>query len=189
MDQDKFMRAIHHMRNRALADGRWDDFDVLDEVPELVHEINEGDANVKRLEADLVAARKLIDSLEDTSKAGSDEMAKMVATAKKTVHHVLNAICDEPSKYWLMGPGTESYRLLTETVATLFGRDLDAVCKEYVPEEKRLNRFHMEREQNEEILDFCRNREITPELLQDMYETHKIYSARIAKSMARAGLT
>lgn len=44
--------------------------------------------------------------------------------ATQTIRHVLRQISVRPDVYHLMGPGTESFDLLTESYATLTGEPL-----------------------------------------------------------------
>ncbi len=52
--------------------------------------------------------------------------------AKKAMAHILQQVRDNP-KFWdVMGLGTQSYALLTEAAATMFGEPVETVRKKFV---------------------------------------------------------
>lgn len=74
-----------------------------------------------------------------------------VELAKIAIGWTLNAICDDPRKYWLLGNGTESYARLTAAHAALHGMDVDVVRKSFVPNTKAYGRFLVERNEAERM--------------------------------------
>lgn len=87
--------------------------------------------------------------------------AEQLTLAKDAVHHVLNAIADDPRKYWLMGNGTESYAKLTAAAAALWDRPLANVRENFQPLKEPYDRWCAEREAHERLLTYCRENGIT----------------------------
>lgn len=52
--------------------------------------------------------------------------------ARKAILHVLNQIHHNPDIGWYLGIGTQSFALLTEAAATLFGEPLQQVRERFV---------------------------------------------------------
>lgn len=59
--------------------------------------------------------------------------------ATQAIQHVLRQIATRPDVYCLMGPGSESFDLLTESYATLTGESLVDLRKSFTnqPQRKR----------------------------------------------------
>lgn len=95
--------------------------------------------------------------------------SEKLALARKTIRHVLGAICEDPRKFWLLGNGTESYALLTECHAFLSGQSRGDVRHNFKPEEKGYRRFCLEQERRERLLRICEERGITADLLEENY--------------------
>jgi hypothetical protein len=53
--------------------------------------------------------------------------------AQKAIGHVLRQIRERSEIGWYLGHGTESFALLTEAAATLFGTDVEQVRKDFAP--------------------------------------------------------
>lgn len=81
--------------------------------------------------------------------------------AKAAISHVLNALADDPRKYWLMGNGTESYAKLTTAAAVLWKTPVEKIRKDFQPEKAKHERYCEEVEANERLLRYCRDRNIT----------------------------
>jgi len=76
--------------------------------------------------------------------------------AKEATRHLLNAICDDPRKYWLMGVGTESWVKLTAAHAALWELDVAEVRKNFQPDKKHYQQYCEEREAHQKLLTHCR---------------------------------
>lgn len=57
--------------------------------------------------------------------------------AKRAIRHVLEVIHTHPEIGWYMGLGTQSFGLLTEAAATLFGEPVEQVRTHFRPQEPR----------------------------------------------------
>jgi hypothetical protein len=53
------------------------------------------------------------------------------AQAKRAISHTLNTICESKERWELMGLGTQSFSLLTEAAATLWGQSVEEVRKNF----------------------------------------------------------
>ena len=71
--------------------------------------------------------------------------------AKEAIAHVLNAICDDPQKFYLMGHGTGSYTKLTAAHAVLQGMTEKQVREDFVPDQERYDSYCARREEEEQI--------------------------------------
>jgi hypothetical protein len=96
---------------------------------------------------------------EDAAPAVEDT-ANELKLAKAAIAHVLNAIADDPRKYWLMGNGTESYAKLTEAAAAIWKLPVEKVCADFQPKEKAYKLYCAEREENERLLRHCQENKI-----------------------------
>jgi hypothetical protein len=83
-----------------------------------------------------------------------------LAKAKGAIAHALNAICDDPKKYWLLGSGTETWERLTEAHALLWAINVEQVRKEFQPDPGRYKHYEEERERDRRLLDYCRDNHI-----------------------------
>lgn len=81
--------------------------------------------------------------------------------AKAAISHVLNAIADDPRKYWLMGNGTGSYAKLTEAAAVLWKTPVEKIRADFRPNKVEYTRYCDELEANEKLLRYCRDRKIS----------------------------
>ncbi len=72
--------------------------------------------------------------------------------ARAAVTHVLNAICDDPEKFWLLGTGTESYKKLTAAHASFYGHDVDDIRRDWVPDEDKYDTYLKKRERIERLI-------------------------------------
>lgn len=84
-----------------------------------------------------------------------------IKAAKDAIHHVLNAIADDPRKFWLMGDMTGSYEKLTAAAALLWNHPVDQIKKDSRPNEAAWKRYCEEQEENARLLRHCRDRGIT----------------------------
>lgn len=75
--------------------------------------------------SDKLMSSKQMDGLDATSQA------------KKAISHTLNTICESKERWELMGLGTQSFSLLTEAAATLFGKSIEEVRKNFCDYERR----------------------------------------------------
>ena len=57
--------------------------------------------------------------------------------AKKALKFVLDRIQFHPEIGWYMGPGTQTFSLVTEAAATLFERPVEEVRKAFTPRRPR----------------------------------------------------
>jgi len=55
--------------------------------------------------------------------------------AKRAIRHALETIRDNPKVAWHLGIGTQTFALLTEAAATLYGEDVEKVRKAFLPPE------------------------------------------------------
>lgn len=79
-----------------------------------------------------------------------------LALAKDAVAHVLNAIADDPRKYYLLGPATGSFDKLTKAAAALFDEPLDEVRRNFRCERERYERYLNERLEDERLIEIGR---------------------------------
>jgi hypothetical protein len=80
---------------------------------------------------------------------------------REAIFHVLNAICSDPKKYYLMGQGTESWEKLTRAAACLLDKPLEDVRPRYRPGLIEYERYLVHMEKQDELLEYCRRRGIT----------------------------
>jgi hypothetical protein len=57
--------------------------------------------------------------------------------AKRAIAHVLGQIRDNPHVGWYLGYGTQSFTLLTEAAATLWGKPLEEVRRAFLPRDPK----------------------------------------------------
>lgn len=90
----------------------------------------------------------------------TDEQLK---SAKDAIAHTLNAICDDPQKFYLMGGRfSGSFSKLAEAHAALNGLDIEEVYNKFKPRDvMAYDRYCDEREDNERLLNHCRENGIT----------------------------
>ena len=81
--------------------------------------------------------------------------------AKSAVHHVLNAIADDPRKFWLMGNGTGSWEKLTIAAAAIWNRPVEEIRKEYQPREDQYRNYCALKENEERLVTYCRDNDVT----------------------------
>lgn len=89
------------------------------------------------------------------------DTATMLAACQQAINHVLNAIAEDPRKFWLMGDMTGSYEKLTFAASLLWERDQDVIKGEFRPEEKKWERYCAEKDQQDRLLTHCRDHDIT----------------------------
>jgi hypothetical protein len=87
--------------------------------------------------------------------------------AKSAIHHVLNAICDDPRKFWLMGHGTGSYEKLTAAAAAIWDKPVEKVREDYQPNKEQYRVYCDRIKEEERLLDHCRDNGITVERDED----------------------
>ena len=71
--------------------------------------------------------------------------------AKEAIAHVLNAICDDPQKFYLLGWGTGSYEKLTAAQALLHGLDVKKIREDFGPDKERYDNYCARREEEEQL--------------------------------------
>lgn len=89
------------------------------------------------------------------------EAGKTMHIAKEAIAHVLNALRDDPRKYWLMGEGTGSYAKLIDAAAALWGEPVDKLREHFSPTEPKWSRFLEQRERDEKLIEYCQEQGIT----------------------------
>jgi hypothetical protein len=94
------------------------------------------------------------------SGSASDEQFKL---AKAAIHHVLNAIADDPRKYWLMGNGTGSWEKLTTAAAAIWNKPVEKIRSDFQPRKAEYERYCAELEASEKLLRHCRENGIMAE--------------------------
>lgn len=88
--------------------------------------------------------------------------SELITKAKDTVRHVLNAICLDEAKHYLMGGRFNgSFAKLAETHAVLNGLEVEKVFEQFQPNAERYEKYLEEREANERLLTHCRENGIT----------------------------
>lgn len=61
--------------------------------------------------------------------------------AMAATRHALNAICDDPRKFYLVGNGSGTWETLTAAHAALFGVNVEEVRKNFVPDRDKYERY------------------------------------------------
>jgi hypothetical protein len=84
----------------------------------------------------------------------TEETEKKLKLVKGAIHHVLNAIVDDPR-------GTESWAQRTAAAAALWNMPVEKVRADFQPQKKTYARYCEERERNEKLLTYCREHGIT----------------------------
>lgn len=84
-----------------------------------------------------------------------------LALLKVAVRHVLQAISDDPAKYWLLGEGTGSWEKLTRAAAAAFGEPLDKVQQTFRPPERARRAYLEQKRRDELLLQYCRENGIS----------------------------
>ncbi len=82
--------------------------------------------------------------------------------AKAAVCHVLNAIAEDPRKFWLMGDFTGSYDKLTAAAAAIWEMPVEEVRQSYRPADHEWRGYLEEKEAVERLVEYCRDNGITP---------------------------
>lgn len=98
--------------------------------------------------------------MSDTTKTetpAATETENQLALAKSAIHHVLNALCDDPAKYWLMGNGTGSWEKLTTAAAAIYGRTKEEIAARFTPEKHRFDAYCQQHEADLELLRYCQD--------------------------------
>lgn len=81
--------------------------------------------------------------------------------SQNTILHVLHAICEDPAKYYLMGGRySGSFSRLIETYAALTGGNVEKLYAAFKPHEERYNAYLQQREEEQGLLDHCRDKGI-----------------------------
>jgi len=80
--------------------------------------------------------------------------------AKDAIRHVLNAIANDPRKFWLMGDMTGSYEKLTAAAAALWGCTQDEVKADFRPKRQEWDRYCAQKDEDDRLLMYCRERGI-----------------------------
>ena len=93
--------------------------------------------------------------------------AEKIKLAKAATHHALNAICDDPRKFWLIGGPTGTWEKLTEAHAALFEIDVENVRAEFLARKEQYEAYCDEKEENDELLEYCRDHGITLAFLRE----------------------
>lgn len=83
--------------------------------------------------------------------------------AKAAISHVLNAIADDPRKFWLMGDMTGSQEKLTAAAAALWNEPQEKIKANFRPRKDKWEHYLEEREADEKLLQYCRERGIKAE--------------------------
>jgi hypothetical protein len=89
-----------------------------------------------------------------------DERSKL---AKAAISHVLNAIADDPRKFWLMGDMTGSQEKLTAAAAALWNMPQEKIKADFRPRKDKWEQYCEEHEANEKLLRYCRDHGIKAE--------------------------
>lgn len=76
--------------------------------------------------------------------------------AKAAVKHVLNALADDPRKFWLMGDMTGSYEKLIEAAAAIWNMPAEKLKADFRPRKDEWERYCEQREADEKLLTHCR---------------------------------
>jgi vacuolar-type H+-ATPase catalytic subunit A/Vma1 len=92
---------------------------------------------------------------------------KQLHLAKGAIFLVLNAIADDPRKYYLMGAYTGSYEKLTEAAAAIWDKPVDEIKKRFQPQADVAERFEQEKEETDAIIEFCQEHGITSENIEE----------------------
>lgn len=104
-------------------------------------------------------------SANGTAEVSESAIAKVTESeqlklAKAAIHHVLNAIADDPRKYWLMGYGTGSWEKLTVAAAAIWNQPVDKIRADFRPNKVEYTRYCAEVEDNERLLSYCRENNV-----------------------------
>lgn len=81
--------------------------------------------------------------------------------AKAAVKHVLNALADDPRKFWLMGDMTGSYEKLIEAAAAIWNMPAEKLKADFRPRKDEWERYLGRREDEERLLRYCEDNGIT----------------------------
>jgi len=80
---------------------------------------------------------------------------------KAAISHIINAIVDDPRKYWLLGNGTGSWEKLTTAAAALWNQPAAKIRADFKPRTEEYHRYCAQRDQDEKLLEYCRENGIT----------------------------
>ena len=78
--------------------------------------------------------------------------------AGEAIAHVLNTICDDPKKFYLLGTGTESYRRLTDAHAQIHRLHVEEVRQDFAPNPERYASYLASLESEKQIHDALQKR-------------------------------
>lgn len=81
--------------------------------------------------------------------------------AKAAVKHVLNAIADDPRKFWLMGDMTGSYEKLIAAASAIWNEPVEKLKADFRPRKEEWERYLARREDEERLLRYCEDNGIT----------------------------
>jgi hypothetical protein len=84
--------------------------------------------------SELEAKHRMTDSLMQSKQM---EGLDATAQAKRAISHTLNTICESKERWELMGLGTQSFSLLTEAAATLWGKPVEELRKHFCEYERK----------------------------------------------------
>ena len=87
--------------------------------------------------------------------------AEQLKLAKGAISHVLNAIADDPRKFWLMGDLTGSYEMLIAAAHAIWGMPVEKLKADFRPRKDEWEHYCAEREEAERLLTYCRENGIT----------------------------
>lgn len=113
--------------------------------------IDQDDESIDQMKAEQAHA-------EYVSDCKTDETIK---ACKDAIHHVLNAIADDPRKFWLMGDMTGSYEKLIEAAAAIWNMPADKLKADFRPRKDEWERYLARREDEERLLRYCEDNGIT----------------------------
>ena len=97
----------------------------------------------------------------------SEMTAEAAKSAKDAVRHVLNAIADDPRKYWLMGPMSGSYEKLTKAASEIWSQPVEKIQSDFQPRKEQWEAYLAEKEEQEKILEFCQENGITSQNIKE----------------------
>lgn len=82
---------------------------------------------------------------------------------KAAVLHTLDALRNDPRKFWLMGDGTETFEKLTTAAALIYGKPQDEVKAAFRPRVDEWKRYCAALNEDRKLLTHCRERGIRAE--------------------------
>lgn len=82
--------------------------------------------------------------------------------AKAAIYHVLNALANDPRKFWLMGDLTGSYEKLTLAHAAICRVKVSKIRETFRPDKEKWERYVEEKEHDDKLLsDVKEKRDVT----------------------------